>query len=71
MAKLTNMGDLANKLETLRQPWDLRKARQAFERLYVDVLMDRYDGNRAKVCAVLDVSLSSLKEKLQKGYGGR
>ena len=51
--------------------WTLRKARQYFERLYVDLVMARYGGDRARVIKVLDISMSSLKEKLREGYGGR
>ena len=67
----TELWDLVNKLETLRRPWTLRKARQHFERLYVDLVMLKYKGDREKVCEVLGISISSLKEKLRKGYGGR
>jgi transcriptional regulator with PAS, ATPase and Fis domain len=68
---VTDLWRLANKLENLRRPWTMRKARQCFERVYVDLVMYKYQGDRQKVCKALDISLSALKEKLQKGYGGR
>jgi transcriptional regulator with PAS, ATPase and Fis domain len=68
---MKDLWDLAKKLEGLRRPWTLRKARQTFERLYVDLVMARYGGDRERVCKALDISMSSLKEKLRKGYGGR
>lgn len=68
---MNNLWDLVDKLEGLRRPWTLQQARQYFERLYVDLVMARYGDDRARVLKVLDISMSSLKEKLRKGYGGR
>ena len=68
---MSDLWELATRLEGTRRLWTLRKARQRFERFYVDLVMLRYGGDRERVCRVLDISKSSLKEKLRPGYGGR
>ncbi len=56
---------LAQKLTKARTPWALRKARQEFERLYIEYVMFRADNNRRAAVDMLDISLSSLKEKIE------
>lgn len=56
---------LAKKLVGARTPWALRRARQEFEKLYIDYVMFRVDNNRRRAVAMLDISLSSLKEKIE------
>jgi len=56
---------LGKKLTSARSAWSLRKARQQFERLYIDYIMYRADQNRRDAVSMLDISLSSLKEKIE------
>lgn len=56
---------LGKKLTSTRAPWSLRKARQEFEKLYIDYIMHRADQNRRRAVDMLDISLSSLKEKIE------
>jgi len=56
---------LSKKLASARSPWSLRKARQEFEKLYIDFIMAKADNNRRQAVDMLDISLSSLKEKIE------
>jgi hypothetical protein len=56
---------LSESLTKARSPWALRKARQEFESLYIDYVMHRADHNRRAAVDMLDISLSSLKEKIE------
>jgi len=69
--KVTEIEQVTTELSTIKRPWALRRARQRFERAYVDAVMDQVDHDRAKAVKVLGISLASLKEKLRPGFGGR
>jgi DNA-binding NtrC family response regulator len=58
-------------LKGARRPWKFRKARQHFERVYVDYVLARCGSDRKRAARALGISLSSLKEKLRRGFGGR
>ncbi len=45
----------------------LRSARRAFEAWYVRRVLDTCGGNRQEATEWLDISLSSLKDKLREG----
>ena len=68
---MTETRKVAPSLATPRRPVDLRRARQRFERAYVEDIMRMCEGDRQKAIRILGISLSSLKEKLRKEYGSR
>ena len=63
--------EVAPEIEARKRPMKFRQARDRFERAYVDYIMRHCDGNREWAAQVLGISMSSLKEKLRKGFGGR
>jgi DNA-binding protein Fis len=69
--KPDNFKVLTTTLKGARRPWKFRKARQHFERIYVDYVMQQCDHDRERAARVLGISMSSLKEKLRPGFGGR
>ena len=69
--KTREVRKVAADLEKPVGPWTLRRARQRFERAYVDDAVRHCDGDLAKIAKLLGISRSSLKEKRQLGYGGR
>jgi DNA-binding NtrC family response regulator len=69
--RLREIRKVAPEMESFARPWKLRRARNRFERAYVDDVMQRCGGDRERAARALGISLSSLKDKLRKGYGGR
>ena len=57
--------ELVEKLTTARRPWSLRKARQEFERSYVNHIIRRSDMDRQRAASRLDIGFSTLKEKIR------
>ena len=69
--RVTNTNKVAAELKASRRPMRLRDARRLFERAYIDDMMRKYDGDKHQTAKALGISLSSIKEKLQPGFGGR
>lgn len=69
--KVTNTNKVAIDLKNTQPPMRLREARRRFERAYVDDVMKMYEGDKHRAARALGISLSSIKEKLQPGFGGR
>jgi DNA-binding NtrC family response regulator len=61
----TEVQELVEKLTTARRPWSLRKARQEFERSYVNHIIRRSDMDRQRAASRLDIGFSTLKEKIR------
>jgi DNA-binding NtrC family response regulator len=57
--------DLVSKLTSTRRPWSLRRARQEFERSYVNHIIRRSDMDRQRAATRLDIGFSTLKEKIR------
>jgi DNA-binding NtrC family response regulator len=57
--------ELLDKLTSSRRPWSLRKARQEFERSYVNHIIRRSDMDRQRAASRLDIGFSTLKEKIR------
>lgn len=56
---------LMDKLTSARRPWSLRRARQEFERSYVNHIIRRSDMDRQRAAKRLDIGFSTLKEKIR------
>ncbi len=56
---------LVEKLASARRPWSLRRARQEFERSYVNHIIRRSDMDRQRAAKRLDIGFSTLKEKIR------
>ena len=56
---------LVDKLTSARRPWALRRARQEFERSYVNHIIRRSDMDRQRAATRLDIGFSTLKEKIR------
>ncbi len=57
--------ELVDKLASARKPWSLRRARQEFERSYVNHIIRRSDMDRQRAATRLDIGFSTLKEKIR------
>lgn len=62
---------MVTQLEEPVTPPRFRIARQRFERAYVDYLMRIHNHSKPAVAKALGISLSSVKDKTRKGFGGR
>ena len=69
--RVTNTNKVPKDLATSERPRRLREARRLFERAYIDDVMKLYDNDKHQAARALGISLSSIKEKLQTGFGGR
>lgn len=69
--RVTETNKVAVDLKNTRPPMRLRDARRRFERAYIDDVMSLYEGDKRRAARALGISFSSIKEKLQPGFGGR